>query len=427
MSKVIEINGLGKQYVKRTSRTETYKTLRDMISNRFRKPETSDAAQIQKTKGNPTFWALKDITFDVSEGEVVGVIGRNGAGKSTLLKILTRITTPTTGEAIIRGRVGSLLEVGTGFHPELSGLENVYLNGAILGLAKSEIRKRLDEIIAFSGVEEFIDMPIKRYSTGMQMRLAFSVSAHLDPEVLLIDEVLSTGDAEFQKKCLGKFDDITKSGRTLLLVSHNINIINEICNRVIVLNHGEILEDTSDVYRATNRYLFGEKGLSTICRWDNEEPHKIEPTEYFSINSMFLGDENGTPMESVIPNNIDRYVYIDLDIIKESPYLNFGISVTDESGRSMFWSLTSDRTKELWPDLSVGRRTIRCPFPKQVLNEGSFVIEFIASLHSQGWLFAPGESPATITFNIKGGLTDSPFWRNPRPVLLALVLNWSNV
>src|SRR6185295_18826423 len=190
---------------------------------------------------NETIWALKDISFEVKRGEVLGIIGRNGAGKSTLLKILGRIAEPTRGRVTIRGRVASLLEVGTGFHPELTGRENIYLNGAILGMTQREIRKKFDEIVAFAEVEQFLDTPVKRYSSGMYVRLAFAVAAHLEPEILIIDEVLAVGDAQFQKKCLGKMEDVGKEGRTVLFVSHNMGAIKLLCSRAVILKQGQIL------------------------------------------------------------------------------------------------------------------------------------------------------------------------------------------
>jgi lipopolysaccharide transport system ATP-binding protein len=196
-------------------------------------------------------WALRDVSFDVNEGEVVGIIGRNGAGKSTLLKILSRITDPTSGRALIRGRVSSLLEVGTGFHPELSGRDNIYMNGTILGMRKKEIDQKFDEIVDFSGIEKFIDTPIKRYSSGMKVRLAFSVAAHLEPEILIIDEVLAVGDFEFQNKCLGKMQDVSSHGRTVLFVSHNMAAVQALCSRCVLLNQGTVLAmgDTADIIR----------------------------------------------------------------------------------------------------------------------------------------------------------------------------------
>jgi len=196
-----------------------------------------------KKSRKETFWALKDVSFDIKKGEVVGIIGRNGAGKSTLLKILSRITEPTTGQVELWGRVGSLLEVGTGFHPELTGRENVFLNGAILGMARSEIRKQFDAIVDFAGVEKFLDTPVKRYSSGMYVRLAFAVAAHLNSEILIVDEVLAVGDAEFQKKCMGKMQDAAHGGRSVLFVSHNLNAVSRLCSRAVVLRKGELQFD----------------------------------------------------------------------------------------------------------------------------------------------------------------------------------------
>jgi ABC-type polysaccharide/polyol phosphate transport system ATPase subunit len=213
--------------------------------------------------GPRTFWALREVSFEVKCGEVLGVIGRNGSGKSTLLKILSRITEPTTGEVEIRGRVGSLLEVGTGFHPELTGRENVYLNGAILGMRRREIQRKFDEMVDFAEVEQFIDTPVKHYSTGMYMRLAFAVAAHLDPEILLVDEVLAVGDAEFQRKCIGKMDEAARDGRTVLFVGHNMQVVQELCGRALWLNGGRLLAegDVADVVQQRMRQTFDRPGL----------------------------------------------------------------------------------------------------------------------------------------------------------------------
>jgi lipopolysaccharide transport system ATP-binding protein len=219
------------------SRVRGYQTLRDDLIGLPRR--LLERFGRNGNSGSETFWALKNVTFDVKQGEVVGIIGRNGAGKSTLLKILNRITEPTSGFADIYGRVGALLEVGTGFHPELTGRENIFLNGAILGMTRAEIRRKFDEIVAFAEIEKFLDTPVKRYSSGMYVRLAFAVAAHLDPEILLVDEVLAVGDAEFQKKCLGKMEDVAaKEGRTVIFVSHNIDAICHLCSRCILLRQG---------------------------------------------------------------------------------------------------------------------------------------------------------------------------------------------
>ena len=252
-SAAISIRNLGKRYrVNHAVERAPYRTLRDSLARaatatwRRLRGETNGASE--------DFWALKDVEFDVQPGEVVGIIGRNGAGKSTLLKILSRITSPTTGEVEINGRVGSLLEVGTGFHPELTGRENIYMNGSILGMTRQEIRRNFDAIIEFSGVEQFLDTPVKRYSSGMYVRLAFAVAAHLESEILIVDEVLAVGDMAFQKKCVGKLEDVSRHGRTVLFVSHNMAAVRKLCNRAVVLQMGRVAQD-ADVNDAVSLYL----------------------------------------------------------------------------------------------------------------------------------------------------------------------------
>ena len=256
---VIRAERLGKLY--RIGVRDRYRTLRDTLTHTLYAPFRAAASVLGRQQSAASrapldnfIWALKDLSFEVRRGEVVGIIGRNGAGKSTLLKILSQITEPTEGRAGIRGRVGSLLEVGTGFHPELSGRENIYLNGAVLGMKKTEINRKLDEIVAFAEVEKFLDTPVKRYSSGMYVRLAFAVAAHLEPEILLVDEVLAVGDAQFQKKCLGKMGNVAREGRTILFVSHSMAAVQSLCSRGIVLQAGEMFYD-GDVEKAIERYL----------------------------------------------------------------------------------------------------------------------------------------------------------------------------
>src|SRR5947208_7962994 len=238
---IITVENLGKKYSLRYQRKERYTALRDVIAEKalgfFKNLKSGNGVSVSKED----FWALKDVSFEVQRGEVVGIIGRNGAGKSTLLKILSRITEPTTGKVGIRGRVASLLEVGTGFHPELTGRENIFLNGAILGMTKVEIKSKFDEIVAFAETEKFLDTPVKRYSSGMYVRLAFAVAAHLEPEILVVDEVLAVGDAEFQKKCLGKMEQVSRGGRTVLFVSHNMAAIEALCSSGLVLADGKLV------------------------------------------------------------------------------------------------------------------------------------------------------------------------------------------
>jgi lipopolysaccharide transport system ATP-binding protein len=240
----IKVENLSKKYLLGTSASGN---LRDTLANSWNQL----IGKTDKKNSQKEFWALKDVSFEVKKGEVIGIIGRNGAGKSTLLKILSRITEPTSGRVELNGRVASLLEVGTGFHPELSGRENIFLNGALLGMTRAEIKRKFDEIIDFSGVEEFIDTPVKKYSSGMYVRLAFAVAAHLEPEILLIDEVLAVGDAEFQKKCLGKMGEVARGGRTVIFVSHNMGLIENICSKTIILLNGEI-QFNGDTTKATS-------------------------------------------------------------------------------------------------------------------------------------------------------------------------------
>jgi len=241
---VIAVRNLGKRYIIGRQRSREDNALRHILEDAIRAPLRWIRGQGERRpKVNTDFWALKDVSCEIKKGEVVGIIGRNGAGKSTLLKILSRITEPTRGRIEIDGRVASLLEVGTGFHQELTGRENIFLNGAILGMTRAEIKRKFDEIVAFAEVEEFLDTPVKRYSSGMYVRLAFAVAAHLEPEILIIDEVLAVGDAQFQKKCLGKMSEVSRGGRTVLFVSHSMAAVSTLCDRVIVLNHGKIVFD----------------------------------------------------------------------------------------------------------------------------------------------------------------------------------------
>ncbi|MEI7533773.1 MAG: ABC transporter ATP-binding protein [Verrucomicrobiae bacterium] len=269
----IKVESLGKKYLLQHQATGgRYATFRDVLAEKakalFGKRKTENGSQ----KSVEEFWALKDVSFEVKPGEVVGIIGRNGAGKSTLLKLLSRITEPTTGQIRLRGRVASLLEVGTGFHPELTGRENIFLNGAVLGMHRSEIKKRFGEIVDFAEVEKFLDTPVKRYSSGMYMRLAFAVAAHLEPEILIVDEVLAVGDAQFQKKCLGKMQAVSQGGRTILFVSHNMNAVQSLCSKSIVLKQGKI-EYWGTVSEGLSKYS-ANVGMKAIVTYEAETPAK---------------------------------------------------------------------------------------------------------------------------------------------------------
>ncbi len=260
---IISVENLGKKYrLNHQAEGQRYTALRDVLANKVKGLLANRKSESENRKSVEDFWALKDVSFEVKRGDVVGIIGRNGAGKSTLLKVLSRITEPTEGRVHLKGRVASLLEVGTGFHPELTGRENVFLNGAILGMSRAEIRQKFDEIVAFAEVEKFLDTPVKRYSSGMYVRLAFAVAAHLEPEILIVDEVLAVGDVEFQKKCLGKMESVSRrEGRTVLFVSHNMQAVGSLCSRVLMLKGGNI-QLAGETKTVVASYLQGEHGSS---------------------------------------------------------------------------------------------------------------------------------------------------------------------
>ena len=289
MKSAIRVRGLAKRYtITSGRRAGGYRTLRESIVDAVAAPlRRLRSGTGEDTSATCDFWALRDVSFDVQPGEVVGIIGRNGAGKSTLLKILSRIVEPTSGRAEVRGRIGSLLEVGTGFHPELTGRENIYLNGSILGMSRREIDRKFDEIVEFSETEQFLDTPVKRYSSGMYVRLAFAVAAHLEPEILVIDEVLAVGDAQFQKKCVGKMDEIGRSGRTVLFVSHNMPLVRLHCTKAVSLQSGRVVE-MGPVQAVVNRYM-GE-GLGPEVRGFNRTRRAVRPRDCEIMNAWLSCD-----------------------------------------------------------------------------------------------------------------------------------------
>lgn len=314
----IRAENLGKQY--RIGETIRYKTLRESLTNFF---------DLSKSSESETIWALRNFSFDITQGDVVGIIGPNGSGKSTLLKLLARITKPTEGGAEIFGRVGSLLEVGTGFHPELTGRENIYLNGAILGMTKQEIRVKFDEIVEFAGVGKYLDTPVKRYSSGMGVRLAFAVAAHLEPEILLVDEVLAVGDSAFQKRCLGKIQEVSKEGRTVLFVSHNMAAIESLCNRGFVISGGKLqftgsVRESVDTYMATmSDSLKG--GYSDLT---NPSVRHRGPSALARLKSISLHDHKGDQADVLRMGKSAKF-RIRVDIKNTGEDFEFGISVNN--------------------------------------------------------------------------------------------------
>jgi len=351
---------------------ERHDTLRDAISDfRLRisdltKPNRQSPIANQKPED---LWALRDVSFEVKRGEVVGIIGRNGAGKSTLLKILSRITEPTSGYADIHGRVGSLLEVGTGFHPELTGRENIYLNGAILGMRRAEINRKFDEIVAFAEIERFLDTPVKRYSSGMYVRLAFAVAAHLEPEILLVDEVLAVGDSSFQKKCLNKMQDVGEQGRTVLFVSHNMPAVTRLCERTILLDEGGVLMDGPS-YEVVGAYLSSGLGTTAVREW--LDPAKAPASEAIRLRAVRVRTEDGQTAGTV---DIRRPVGIEMEYeVLESGYtLMPHLVLYNQEGTLLFVAIDQDPTWRRRPRPK-GRYVSTGWIPGNLLAEGAMIV-----------------------------------------------------
>jgi lipopolysaccharide transport system ATP-binding protein len=372
----ISVENVSKEY--KLGFAEPYKALRDVLTDTATAPFRAAAklrhrqVHHERETRREKLMALEGVSFEVAHGEVIGLIGANGAGKSTMLKILARITEPSTGEIHLRGRVGSLLEVGTGFHPELTGRENVFLNGSILGMRKGEIARRFDEIVEFSGVEKFLDTPVKRYSSGMQVRLAFAVAAHLQPEILLVDEVLAVGDAEFQKKCLGKMDDVTKEGRTVVFVSHNPMAVRALCPRSILLERGRVVFD-GPTDQAFHRYLHSDaspsgswvEGEALATRQISRKLYAPDPA--IRCHAIGVVDANGVP-RSTFRSDEDVSVVVDYECLRALPQVLIKISLADETGAKIFHGDSIDD-----PDLAsardAGRYRATCSIPRNIFGD----------------------------------------------------------
>jgi lipopolysaccharide transport system ATP-binding protein len=424
-SPIIRVEGLGKRFTLTHRQTaKGYQKLSDTLAHALKAPlRWLKTANREQRIANSTedFWALRDVSFEVAQGEVLGIIGRNGAGKSTLLKLLSRITEPTTGRITLNGRVASLLEVGTGFHPELTGRENIFLNGTILGMRRSEILAKFDEIVAFAEIEQFLDTPVKRYSSGMYVRLAFAVAAHLDPDILIVDEVLSVGDAQFQKKCLGRIQDIaTRGGRTVLFVSHNMNAVEQLSDRVMVLDRGSVSTITNDPRLGVNAYLRSTSS-SSPNRWTNDTGQFAN--EYFTPTSLQIGDSSENDFANDLPITIRASGHVKT----EDPALNIGIGLYNEENTLLFWSFLWDTPEHTWPKIEKGPVEFSVTLPPHLLNEGTYRIELLAALHFRLWILEPGLSAPSVNLTIRGGLSESPFWTAKRPGLMAPVLQWTRL
>lgn len=402
---IIEVRGLSKRYrlgaIGATSlREEVHRTW-----NRLRGVALRNENE---------FWALRDVSFDVNAGEVIGIVGRNGAGKSTLLKVLSRITAPTTGSAILRGRVGSLLEVGTGFHPELTGRENTYLNGAILGMTRAEVRKKFDEIVAFAEVEQFIDTPVKRYSSGMYVRLAFAVAAHLEPEILLVDEVLAVGDTAFQQKCLKKIGSISNAGRTVLFVSHSLSTLRQLCDRGVLLDHGAVrfvgtASETLDQYIGASTALKG--------RWGRTRSVPTEPGLYFK--SASLRNAAGETA-SDLPGNETFSLELEVGATARFDNAQIAVRFTNQEGIPAFTTCNTDVTRS-FETIVPGQHCFRVNLDAGYFMPGRYSLKIAAHIPESRVLDLIDDE---ITFTIHDLGTNANALKDKRLGVLCPVFPW---
>ena len=419
----IRVEDLGKKYHIGVTQ-ERYRTLRDSLVNAVKSPYIALESRFRKANKDEEataghIWALRNVSFDIKRGQVLGVIGRNGAGKSTLLKILSRVTEPTEGYVEIHGRVGSLLEVGTGFHPELTGRENIYLNGAILGMKRSEIDSKFDEIVAFSEVEKFIDTPVKRFSSGMYLRLAFAVAAHLEPEILVVDEVLAVGDAEFQRKCLGKMSDVAQQGRTVLFVSHNMSAILRLTQETILLDKGSMIlraptPKAVDYYMASGYSQTGER------QWDVEDiPPDSAPFRPLAIRVMDIHDRVVDTVRSTEPVKIEIEYVLDAAI----KGLRVGLYLLTMHGEFVFTSFDTD-TPQHYEQFSVrpeGHYVSQCVIPANFFNEGRYVMGMNASSFRVKSYF---HDEHALAFSVDGAGAPGTHWSEARLGPVRPSLDW---
>lgn len=402
----IQIENLGKRYcyggvahVSDTLRADITDWGKGLFRRNGRGHPTLHEVHEQRIAGSSDyFWALRDISFEIRQGETVGIIGRNGAGKSTLLKILSRITPPTTGSVTCRGRLASLLEVGAGFHRELTGRENIFLNGSILGMTRREIASKLDEIVAFAEVEKFLDTPVKFYSSGMYVRLAFAVAAHLEPEILVVDEVLAVGDAAFQKKCLGKMGEVSKGGRTVLFVSHNMDAVRRLCGKAVWLDGGRVKE-MGETEHCVSRYLL--KGVREGGRAEFTPPHRLANGMPAQLHAVQIEDASGR-----VTNRFSARSPIRVSIEWEAmgriykPRIGFILQTAD--GFDIFSALDASAWREEW--LSPGRRVSSCVIPGQLLNEGEYVLDVGGDVPNR-CDFNQGRTGAILRFEVEDDMT----------------------
>jgi lipopolysaccharide transport system ATP-binding protein len=420
---VIHAEGLGKKYlIGHQSSSERYLSLRDVVTRRAKEllRSTQDVARgRQLVDGGEAveFWALKDVSFEIKRGDIVGIIGRNGAGKSTLLKILSRITEPTEGRVTISGRVASLLEVGTGFHPELTGRENILLNGSILGMFRREIHQKFDEIVDFAGVEKFIDTPVKRYSSGMYVRLAFAVAAHLNPDILLVDEVLAVGDLQFQEKCLSKMDEVSRGGRTIIFVSHNLAALSNLCSRALLLESGHVTADGS-TKNCISQYI--SNSAKIFVRNDFKRVPGNGQKLFIKSVKITNGDKVS---EGVIDNSLPTFVEIAVDVLKPGTSYAVAYELRTQSGEVIFSSSSLDLrpAMDLGSFHSMGEYLAKARLPVNWLLTGSYAITVTATIPAVEVLDV---FPADLCFNIQDSSSPVATLGEGRRGLVAPRLDW---
>ena len=415
MEPIIKVQNLGKQY-RIGSDGSAYSTLREALVSKFRSPLNGRSRSADKK-----FWALRDVGFEIGPGEIVGIIGRNGAGKSTLLKILSRVTEPTTGRVELHGRVGSLLEVGTGFHPELSGRENIFLNGAILGMRRAEISQKFDDIVAFAEVEKFIDTPVKRYSSGMYVRLAFAVAAYLEPEILLVDEVLAVGDASFQRKCLDRMKDVGRHGRTVLFVSHNMPAVTRLCERTILLDGGTVLEDGPS-HKVVGSYLKSGLGTTAAREWRN--PESAPASEVVRLLSVRVRTEDGVVTDAI---DIRRPVGIEIEyeVLQPGHMLVPNLHFKNEEGTYVFVALDHDPQWKKRPR-PTGRFASTAWIPGNLLSEGTFIVGAAVTTMDPVWthFFEPDAVAFQVIDSLDGDSARGEYG-GPMPGSVRPLLKWT--
>ncbi|BAU13880.1 putative polysaccharide ABC transporter ATP binding subunit [Leptolyngbya sp. NIES-3755] len=421
---IIRVENLSKRYTLTHQEQQRHATLRDALSHKFstiarpfQRGEKASQTNIEE------FWALKDVSFEIQQGDRVGIIGRNGAGKSTLLKILSRITEPTSGEIRIKGRVASLLEVGTGFHPELTGRENIFLNGAILGMSKAEIKRKFDEIVAFAEIEKFVDTPVKRYSSGMYVRLAFAVAAHLEPEVLIIDEVLAVGDVQFQKKCLGKMEDVAEEGRTVIYVSHNMETVLRLCNKAILLNKGSV-QFQGNTTQAVNLYFKSGQGTTAQRQW--RDRNQAPGDDIVRLVEAKVHDESGVVQENL---DITQPIGITMvyEILKDNQQFTQSINLFNSHGIHILSSHDLDAAANLKPrDRGIYASTMW--IPANFLAEGLTIIS-VAALEPEPFKLHFHELEA-VAFNVvdsMNGTSARGAFLGAFPGVVRPILDWDTV